>query len=269
MRATPRLLIALAIGFMLGGIEAPAAEPDSPPLPAYALAIPAVDNDLPGKGPLRRHTWFQNLWLERRTAWAEQVDQDQGSLVFFGDSITQGWGDDLGGAFPEAKVANRGISGDTSRGLLLRLQEDVLALNPVGIVLLIGTNDIEDAARPDAIVGNVVLLVEQISAHDPDIPILLCEVFPSSPTKDRGPELIRDLNDRYRAAFADHAHVTLVATWGPYAKPDGNARLRDMPDLLHPNAAGYDIWQAALRPALQAKGLLPATVPPSTSSPAS
>ena len=256
MPVTPRSLIALAIGStVLGLASTAAASPDLSPPPAYALAIPAIDDDLPGKGPLRRHTWFQKLWLERRTAWAQQVAQDQGALVFFGDSITQGWGEDLAGAFPGAKVANRGISGDTTRGLLLRLRHDVLDLNPTGIVLLIGTNDIEEVTRADAIVGNVELLVARIAEHDPDLPIFICEVFPSSPTKERGPKLIRDLNARYHAAFADHPQVTLVETWAPY--PDGNARLRDMPDLLHPNKAGYQIWRAALLPVLQAKGLVP------------
>ena len=45
-----------------------------------------------------------------------------------------------------AKVANRGISGDTTRGVLIRMEEDVLSLNPSGVVLLIGTNDLEEGS---------------------------------------------------------------------------------------------------------------------------
>ena len=105
------------------------------------LRIPATDDGLPGTGPLRRYEWFQNLWLEKRQGWAKQVQADQDALVFYGDSITQGWGD-IGKAFPGIKCANRGISGDTTRGLLVRLQGDVLSLNPKGVVLLIGTNDL-------------------------------------------------------------------------------------------------------------------------------
>jgi lysophospholipase L1-like esterase len=64
--------------------------------------------------------------------------------VFLGDSITQGW-NDLASAFPDMKVANRGINGgDTTRGVLIRLQDDVLSLDPAAIVLLIGTNDLEE-----------------------------------------------------------------------------------------------------------------------------
>src|SRR5690606_7527962 len=113
------------------------------PVPSDATAnrfdIPATDDGLPGAGPIRRMDWFQNLWRQRRTGWAARVRADQNALVFLGDSITQGWSD-IGSHFPGVKVANRGISGDTTRGVLIRLQEDVLALNPKSLVLLIGTN---------------------------------------------------------------------------------------------------------------------------------
>ena len=124
------------------------AEPTDAALPDVPdrFAIPATDEGLPGAGPIRRYDWFQSLWRERRSAWARQVEQDQHAVVFLGDSITQGWGDGLGAAFPGMKVANRGISGDTTRGVLIRLEEDVLALDPAAVVLLIGTNDLEEGA---------------------------------------------------------------------------------------------------------------------------
>ena len=46
------------------------------------------------------------------------ASRTEGAVVFLGDSITQGWGGGLGAAFPGVKVANRGISGDTTRGVL-------------------------------------------------------------------------------------------------------------------------------------------------------
>lgn len=255
MRTLPRLLTVLAIA---SAVFAPSlhAKPNQAAPPAYELAIPAVDDGLPGRGPLRRHTWFQKLWLEKRSKWAKQVEADQGALVFFGDSITQGWGDDFDGAFPGVKTANRGISGDTTRGLLLRLDRDVLALNPSGIVLLIGTNDIEEVARADAIVSNVQLLVDRISAHNSTLPIILCATFPSDPSKRRGPDLINDLNARYRAAFKGHAQVRILDTWSLFANDAGNAKASEMPDLLHPNKIGYAKWRAALWPLLATYGFV-------------
>src|SRR5262245_403097 len=92
------------------------------------LQIPDSDDGLPGDGPIRRYDWFRRLWNERRTRWASHVEQDRNAVVLLGDSITQGWGDDFSYWFPGMKVANRGISGDTTRGVLIRLDGDVLAL---------------------------------------------------------------------------------------------------------------------------------------------
>jgi len=254
----PRLaLAALAAALALPVLHA--ADEPAPP-PAYELAIPAVDNGLPGRGSLRRPTWFQNLWLQRRSAWAGQVAADQGALVFYGDSITQGWEQGLPAAFPGVKLANRGISGDTTRGLLVRLEQDVLALNPSGIVLLIGTNDISDVMRNDAIAANVVELVDRIKAHSTEVPIILCEVFPSSPTMERGPEYIKDLNTRYRAAFKGDPQVIILDTWTLFADETGNAKRDEMPDLLHPNEVGYAKWRAALWPILATLGYVDSEV---------
>src|SRR3954454_1965918 len=88
--------------------------------------IPASDEGLPGAGPIRRYEWFQKTWRDRRSKWARDAAKDHGAVVFLGDSITQGWHDNMDGSFPGMKVANRGISGDTTRGVLIRLQEDVI-----------------------------------------------------------------------------------------------------------------------------------------------
>src|SRR5207244_3908327 len=154
----------------------------------------------PGAGPLRRYDWFKRLWNERRSAWAARQQQDQGAVVFLGDSITQGWGNDVGGAFPGMKVANRGISGDTSRGVLIRLKDDVLALKPAAVVLLIGTNDLEEKAEPETIAGNLKLILEELKKHDPKMPIVLCQVMPSSATKNRPSKQIQQVNQLYAAA---------------------------------------------------------------------
>ncbi|MGO8930621.1 MAG: SGNH/GDSL hydrolase family protein [Limisphaerales bacterium] len=218
--------------------------------------IPASDDGLPGAGPIRRYDWFRKLWAERRVAWAQRVQQDQRAVVFLGDSITQGWGDNMGNSFPGMKVANRGISGDTSRGVLIRLKEDVIALNPAAVVLLIGTNDLEEGADPEVIDSNLKLILAELKHHDPKMPLVLCQVFPSSETKKRPAEKIRRINQLYAATVRGDAQVTLIETWPLFADEHGNAKLEEFPDLLHPNQAGYAKWSAALRPILATLGLL-------------
>jgi lysophospholipase L1-like esterase len=218
--------------------------------------LPATDEGLPGAGPIRRADWFVKLWSDRRTAWAGRVEQDKGAVVFLGDSITQGWGDDLGGAFSGMKVANRGISGDTTRGVLIRLKQDVLALSPAAVVLLIGTNDIGEKAEPETIAGNMKLIVEEMKKHNSKMPIVLCQVFPSSESKQRPADKIKQLNKLYGDLVKGDPQVTLIETWLLFADAKGDAKPEEFPDLLHPNKAGYAKWAAAIRPIFATLGLL-------------
>ena len=254
-----RLLLAAALltfGIRPGAAQQPASQaPDR-------FAIPASDDGLPGTGPIRRYDWFQKLWRERRTAWAARREQDRGAVVFLGDSITQEWGGGLGAAFPGVKVANRGISGDTTRGVLLRLQDDVLVLDPAAVVLLIGTNDLEEGATPETIAGNLRLILAAMKRHNRRMPIVLCHVFPSSESMRRPADKIKAINALYLAAVRNDPQVTPLDTWSLFADANGNASVAEFPDLLHPNEVGYAKWAAALRP-LFATLKLSETVPDS------
>jgi lysophospholipase L1-like esterase len=243
-----RNLSALLALLILNSAAAWLAADDQPA--GAAIDLPATDEGLPGAGPIRRYDWFRKLWSDRRGAWAKRVDQDQKALVLLGDSITQGWGDDLGGAFPGVKIANRGISGDTTRGMLIRLRDDVLALKPTGVVLLMGTNDLEENAEPETIAGNFKLILAELKKHDPKMPVIVCQVFPSSETKQRPAAKIKEVNERYAAAVKGDRQVTLVETWTLFANEQGDAKASEFPDLLHPNQEGYRKWAAALRPIL-------------------
>ena len=221
-----------------------------------SFEIPATDDGLPGAGPIRRYDWFRTLWKKRRSDWGARVDKDQQALVFLGDSITQGWGDDIGGSFPGVKVANRGIGGDTTRGMLFRLRDDVLALNPSGVVLLMGTNDLEEGAEPETIAGNVKLILAELKKHNAKMPVIVCQVFPSSESKKRPAGKIKQLNELYAAAVKGDPQVILLETWTLFANEQGDAKEAEFPDLLHPNKTGYGKWAAALRPILATLDLL-------------
>jgi lysophospholipase L1-like esterase len=223
---------------------------------AASFAIPATDEGLPGAGPIRRYDWFKKLWEEKRSGWAKQVQKDQNAVVFLGDSITQGWGDSLGGSFGNLKVANRGISGDTTRGMLLRLKEDVLSLNPKAVVMLMGTNDLEEKAEPETIAANLKLIIAELKKHNAQMPIILCKVFPSSETKSRPADKIKKINDLYFEAVKGDPQIIVLETWILFADKAGDAKKEEFPDLLHPNEKGYAKWRAALRPIFATLGFL-------------
>ena len=220
------------------------------------LEIPANDEGVPGAGPIRRYDWFRDLWKSRRSEWVKQRESQQGAVVFLGDSITQGFGDDFRKAFPGLKLANRGISGDTTRGMLLRLKDDVLVLKPRAVVILAGTNDLEEKAEPETIAGNLKLIIAALKQHDPKLPVVVCQVFPASANMKRPAEKIRKINELYAGVVKTEPQVTLIDTWTLFANDQGDAKPAEFPDLLHPNEAGYAKWVAALRPIFATLGLV-------------
>ncbi len=257
MKTNIRLSLILACVFLTLSISGSARQaPSQSGAKTARFEIPETDTGLPGSGPIRRYDWFKKLWTERRSAWARDVKKDQKAVVFLGDSITQGWGDKLGPAFPGVKVANRGISGDTTRGMLIRLKEDVLALNPSGVVMLLGTNDLEEQASPETIAGNLGLIISSLEQHNRRMPIVLCLVFPSSASKHRPADKIKAINSVYLKTARTHPQVTVLDTWSLFANEQGDAKIEEFPDLLHPNDAGYVKWAAALHPIFGTLGFM-------------
>jgi len=107
------------------------------------------------------------------------------------------------------------------------------------------------------IAGNLKLILARLEGHD--LPIVLCQVFPSSATKKRPAEQIKAVNALYLAAVKNDPRVTYLETWPLFAGASGDASPSEFPDLLHPNEIGYARWAAALRPILATLGL-PETV---------
>ena len=140
--------------------------------------------------------------------------------------------------------------------MLLRLQQDVLDLDPAAVVMLMGTNDLEEHAKPETIAGNVNLIVEDLNKHDPEMPIILCLVFPSSASKSRPSDQIQKINQLLSAQFKGNRQVTIVDTWTLFADAQGDARKEEFPDLLHPNRRGYEKWLAAIWPVLATHGFV-------------
>ena len=153
-------------------------------------------------------------------------------------------------------MANRGISGDTTRGVLIRMQGDVLALNPKGVVILIGTNDLEEKASPEVIAGNLKLIIAKLKKHNSKMPIILCNTFPSSASKRRPAEQIKKINQLYFATVKGDSQVTVLDTWLLFADEKGDAKKDEFSDLLHPNKLGYAKWASALRPLLATHGFI-------------
>jgi lysophospholipase L1-like esterase len=214
---------------------------------------PAHSADWPGRGVIRLFDWMTEY---RKRFWREQ-NQYRDSIVFAGDSLTANWRS-LAEDFPQAKLANRGIGGEVSRGLLFRFGEDVLALDPKAIVVLIGTNDLTARQAAGDTLWNIELILQLRDARHPNVPVLLCTVPPSAAPRAPVDEQQRQrLNNGLREIAAKHAGVEIVDLSRALAAADGAPDPRFFqPDRLHLSKLGYSRWRQVLRPALVAAGAI-------------
>jgi lysophospholipase L1-like esterase len=224
----------------------PAAASEPTPYPARA-------EDWPGKGVVRVFGWMQE---NRKFFWTERAKK-QGAIVFAGDSLTGNW-KSLGADFSGTLVANRGIGGDVSRGLLFRFQEDVLDLHPKAIVLLIGINDLTARQPASVTLENIRSMLALKSEQQAQVPVFLCTVPPSANPKAPVDEQQRRLlNEGLRQIAKDTKQVTLVDLYAATVTSQNTPELRYFSqDQLHLSAAGHARWKEVLQPGLKKAGVL-------------
>jgi lysophospholipase L1-like esterase len=209
--------------------------------------------------------WAQ---LNRYRAANAELAQRGGTVevAFLGDSITDGWDDAADrGFFPGKNYLNRGISGQTTPQMLIRLKPDVLAFKPRALVLLAGTNDIAGNTGPmtnEEIQDNIAAIAELASAQG--VQVVLASILPVSnyhvqpgsvPQTERRPlARINALNAWLRDYARTHKHVYLDY-FAATADANGMLKIELSEDDLHPNVKGYAVMtplaEAALAQALK------------------
>ena len=210
---------------------------------------------------LPERAWTHKMWLPRfdeKKALAVQGGYD---IVFLGDSITHGW--ETRGAevwaknFAEGpyKALNCGFSGDRTEHVLWRLDHGQLAdLKPRVFVLMIGTNntghrDVETEPPTDTILG-IQAILGRLEQSYPEAKVILHPIFPRGATTNDPLRVRNDLVNREIRTFTDGKRVLWCDFNSRLLTPDGVLEKTLAADLLHPGAAGYEIWAAALKPYL-------------------
>lgn len=205
---------------------------------------------LPGKVPPTVWTGLARSWARDHAQWQTNAAKDIGAVVFLGDSITEGW-HTLAQDFPGLKVANRGIGGDITSGVLYRLQSDVLDLKPAAIVILIGTNDVGNNEDPAEVADNLKSILAAIKKFNPNLKVIVCKTMPRA---DGGPnanylEKIQKLNALVADYVSNDPNVVVCDTYSIFVDGEGRQISSDFNgDHLHLNAAGYAVWKKALDP---------------------
>jgi len=184
---------------------------------------------------------------------------DPKRVVFMGDSITDGW--HLDEFFPGKPYVNRGISGQTTPQMLVRMFPDVIDLKPAAVIILAGTNDIARNTGPETaamIEENFQAITELAQAHG--IKVIICSITPIAdygPVKmseGRPPADILKMNS-WLKNYSAKAHAVYADYFSVLADDQGSLKPGISRDGLHPNADGYKLMapvaDAAIAKALQ------------------
>lgn len=203
--------------------------------------------------------WSLDWWLPRHLQKLEQTKaHPDAQLIFIGDSITQGWERDgfnvWNHNYAQYHALAFGFGGDRTENILWRLQQgEVDGLHPKVAVLMFGTNN--TGARhedPQLTAKGIARDIAELQQRLPNTKILLLAIFP----RDEKPDSeLRQINNRVNAiiaGFADNKKVFFLDIGPAFLDANGVLSKSVMPDLLHPNERGYEIWAKAMAPKLQA-----------------
>jgi len=190
---------------------------------------------------------------------------DANRVVFFGDSIIRGW--DLATSFPNSDFVNRGINGQTSSDMLVRFREDVLALQPMAVVILAGVNDFgehnqggddNDGHKLAHLEANFETMAELSQLHNIR-PVFVSLLPLHAYTKDAqrvynsvSPGMIIAANKWLRAYCTIH-HYRYIDAYSAMVDQRGMLRNELSDDGIHPNAAGYHVMASVFPEGFQEK----------------
>jgi lysophospholipase L1-like esterase len=247
-----RSLVVLAL--LLMPFLAAAQEPVAAPPPAGAPPAPAAG---PGRGrgplpPLGPATEPRPRDDARHQSFLEVAKAGNIDLLFVGDSITDWWRQPNRGLpvfteyFGSYKTANFGIAGDTTQGVLWRMQNGELdGFQAKLIVLMLGTNNINRNPNDDIAEGDRAIIGE-FQKRQPKAKVLLLGVFPRGAAADNPFRASIQAINAKLATFADSSRVFYMDIGDKFLAPDGTLPPDIMPDGLHPNEKGYRIWADAI-----------------------
>jgi hexosaminidase len=166
-----------------------------------------------------------------------------GDIVMLGDSITAGgeWRE----IYPGLPIKNRGIGGDTTTGVLARL-ESIVDGRPAAIFLKIGTNDLTLGPQRDESYKQYREIITTIQAKSPGTDIYVQSLLPRDAD-------MRDEVEAYNreiGVIASELGVNYIDLYPAFLAPDGSIRDELTYDDLHLSGEGYLLWQSILEPTI-------------------
>ena len=219
-----------------------------------------------------------DYWQKRASDIGQELSTAQSlepvRLVFVGDSITDFWhldanpwfpglycgwsvwNESFGGAVPQHKALNLGVSGDRIEHVLHRLLPaaqggegwlDRPDLQPDTLFVMLGINNSFDAEKPatTSIIKGVEAVVARLRERRPKARIVIQSLLPTEDAvKNR--DLVMPVNAALRTHAATQANTVFLDLYPSFVDDSGAQRRVLFNDALHPSREGYRVWRDRL-----------------------
>ncbi len=224
-------------------------------------ATPVKHNSQPQTTPAKitpelgpRHKFSYPQWVDvlKKEAKAAAEKPPQNLSILAGDSLSLWFPAEL---LPEDRNwLNQGISGETSDGLLKRLNL-FDGTQPHTIFVMIGINDLIRGARDETILNNQQQIITYLRKVHPKAQIVLQSILPhggEEATWERRDKLLAIPNSRIRSLnqqlqdIATKANVKYLNLHPLFTDKQGNLHPEFSTDGLHLSPQGYVVWRSAL-----------------------
>ncbi len=173
----------------------------------------------------------------------------EGAILFVGSSSIRLW--NLARSFPQWKVINRGFGGSLVADSLYFADRIVTKYKPRAIVFYAGDNDLARGTPVEQVVTDFREFLAKVHAALPQTPVVFIAIKPS-PSRAKLVNKQREVNAQVSQLAKGDPLLTVVDAWATMADADGNPRSDIfLPDGLHLNAKGYEIWAPLVTDALR------------------
>lgn len=203
-------------------------------------------------------------WMQRHQAIVDRVKQGNVDLIMIGDSITHYWensGKQVWDKYYAGRNAvNMGFGSDKTQHVLWRLQNcEIDDIKPKLSVIMIGTNNSGDpTASAEQIADGIKAIVCQLRTKLPEAKVLILAIFPCGSDEQMkasksdavfNPQWAKNNKiSKFASKIADNKMIFYLNINKEFLNKKGVLTREVMPDLLHPNEKGYQIWAEAMEP---------------------
>lgn len=198
---------------------------------------------------------FGTYYNQRRTLFEKLPDTPR-EIIFLGNSITDGseWVE----LFANLRVKNRGISGDTTEGVLFRLNE-VSRSNPEKVFILIGINDLSKGVSKETVFKNICSIAKQIHTDSPKTKVFVQSVLPVNPSFEKfakhvdKTEQVLWINENLKS-WCTQNNCSFVDLFSRFKNENDNfMNPLYTNDGLHLTGDGYILWAEIVKPMISKK----------------